>query len=215
MRTQSSRRGGKIQGKRTILLTGFRPYGGERSNASQALIRALRRHPPSLKQVATLNFAILPAEPLQLEAALHVLLRRHQPDDVLMFGQAPGRNRICLERVARNQFQDRPVRSGGQACYRATLPGQARTLRALHRAGIPARFSDDAGDYLCNMALYLVLEHARKTGSNTRAGFVHVPVLPRQVINFWPDAPCLSLDTLQQAARLILATLAVERKATY
>ena len=54
-------------------------------------------------------------------------------------------------------------------CRRPTRA--ARIRAALRRAGFAARLSRDAGDYVCNAALYRSLLAA----AAPRIGFVHVP----------------------------------------
>ena len=50
----------------------------------------------------------------------------------------------------------------------------------LREAGIPIVRSDDAGDYLCNLLFYRLIEFAEAGGPRV-AGFVHVPYLDTQV----------------------------------
>jgi pyroglutamyl-peptidase len=197
-----------MAGAVNVLLTGFRPYGGEPLNASEELVRMLARKPARLPPAVTLKLAVLPVTRRQFGKSLATLLRKHEPDYVLLFGQAPGRNRICLERIAHNNFRGQAIRRRGPALRRATLPRQAQTIGALRQAGIPAARSRDAGDYFCNMALYLALEFADESGAPLRAGLVHVPVLPRQAGHHGPAVPGLPLATLRRAARIILANVA-------
>jgi pyrrolidone-carboxylate peptidase len=39
-----------------------------------------------------------------------------------------------------------------------------------------------------------------------KVGFVHIPVLPEQVIKYWPEAPFMSMDMLREALSLIIAS---------
>lgn len=111
-----------------------------------------------------------------------------QPDIVLCLGEAK-RPEICLEQVgwnerrftqpdnAGNQFDGTPIREGGPESYRTTLPLDA--MLSAMQAEIPAtRFSDDAGRYLCNEALYTCLDHIARHHLDVTAGFIHVPLLP-------------------------------------
>ena len=80
----------------TILSTGFGPYDGG-TNASEALVRALGSNAPAGAETCVLpvdtNGGDLLAEAVE----------RFRPRLVLLTGQAAGRNRIGLERLAVNR----------------------------------------------------------------------------------------------------------------
>jgi len=38
-----------------------------------------------------------------------------------------------------------------------------------------ARFSTDAGDYVCNYSMYVILDYVKRHHLPTRFGFVHIP----------------------------------------
>ena len=64
----------------------------------------------------------------------------------------------------------RPQRPSGPGSLPATAPCQSM-LTALSAQALPARLSQDAGDYLCNFTLYRVLRAA----PSIPVGFLHVP----------------------------------------
>jgi len=72
--------------------------------------------------------------------------------------------------------------------------------------------SSDAGNHLCNQLLYLALRAAAKRGQPCVVTFVHVPVLPQQVIDGepmtmrHPNCPCLPLPMLIEAVACLLRT---------
>ena len=81
-----------------ILVTGFEPFGGENIN-------------PALEAINRLEDQILGANIIKLELPtvfnksierLEKALEEERPDVVLSIGQAGGRNRITIERVAIN-----------------------------------------------------------------------------------------------------------------
>ena len=90
---------------------------------------------------------------------LEAALERYRPELVVCAGQAGGRPRISLERIAINCDDaripdnagnapvDQPVVPGGPAAYFSSLPVKA-ALAALLAAGIPAEVSQTAG-HLC------------------------------------------------------------------
>src|SRR4029434_4392508 len=172
---------------RTVLLTAFEPFGGERVNASKLAAegldgRVIRRH--------RVVVVILPCVFGEAIAALKRSIRRVRPDLVIASGEAGGRAAITLERVAINVDDariddnagacpvDRAIAVGGPVGYWSTLPIKA-IVSALKRRRIPAAVSQTAGTFECNHVFYgLMRIVARRRG--LRAGFVHVPYAPGQ-----------------------------------
>jgi pyroglutamyl-peptidase len=198
-----------------LLLTGFEPFAGSPVNPSEMIMRALLQSGVDGWDVCS---AILPVERLQASAAILSALRMHGPDAVVSLGQATGRAAISIERIAvnledytipdngGNLVSDEPVVPGGPAAYFATVPVRAM-MQAAHAAGIPAELSLSAGAYLCNQVLYVLLHHITSERLPMRAGFIHVPMLPQQVIGrAWPT-PSMSLETMTAGVRAALSAL--------
>jgi pyroglutamyl-peptidase len=166
-----------------ILLTGFEPFGGETVNPSWAAARSAAR----LLQSEGLDVQALELPCVFGESAtlLEEALERFQPELVVCAGQAGGRPRISLERVAincddaripdnaGNRPVDEPVVRDGPAAYFTSLPVKA-ALAALTAQNIPAEVSQTAGTYVCNHVFYALM-HALRLRPGTRGGFVHVP----------------------------------------
>ena len=53
----------------------------------------------------------------------------------------------------------------------------------IHKHNIPASVSYTAGTFVCNHVLYGILYLVNKKYSNKRAGFIHIPYLPKQVVD--------------------------------
>ncbi len=199
------------QRERTVLLTGFAPFGGEAVNPSWQAVRALDGAIIGDHRVATVEL------PTEFDASLPALwkaLRRTEPHVAIAVGLASGRVGISLERVAINlidarvpdnagaQPVDVPVLRGGHAAFFATLPVKAALL-ALNEAGIPAHISQTAGTYVCNQVFYALM-HALRRRRNTRAGFVHVPWSPEQAAAH--GQPGMPLDQVTRALEIIVRT---------
>ncbi len=172
---------------RTILLTGYNPYANAPDyNPTGVLARELDG-----RRVGTAR--VLGAEiPVAVEDAgprLRRLLDRARPDAALAMGVAPGRPALSVERVALNvldfsvpdnrgrRYRDRPIRPGGPAAYWSTLPIRP-ILAALKKERIPAELSNTAGTYLCNFAMYTLLDAFALHENRGPAGFIHVPQVP-------------------------------------
>jgi pyroglutamyl-peptidase len=184
-----------------VLVTGFEPFGGERINPSWEIAKALPStigsHHVVTKRVPTAFGDAI--------AALAKLISKHQPSLVLCLGQAGGRSSISVERVAINvndariadnagyQPFDEPIVAAAPAAYFSTLPIKTM-VAAMQKKGIPAEVSNTAGTFVCNHIMYGVLHHIAIQQLSIRAGFVHVPFLPSQVVN--GGAPSMALPLM-------------------
>ncbi|WP_310388899.1 pyroglutamyl-peptidase I [Roseateles sp.] len=194
---------------KTILLTGFEPFGGERINPSWELARALDGE---LIAGARVVAERLPCVFGEANAVLKLALRAHQPGLVLALGQAGGRAELSFERVAINLMDaripdnaghqpiDEPVLVGAPAAYFSTLPIKAM-VAGLRGAGLPAGISQSAGTFVCNQVFFGLQHHLR--GSAVRSGFMHTPWLPEQAASF-PAQASMALATMVQGVRLAL-----------
>lgn len=184
---------------KTILLTGFEPFGGESLNPSEEICRQLHGTVVARHQVVG---GLLPCVFGAAIKELKHLIKLHDPALVVCLGQAGGRAEITPERVAINvddariadnagqQPVDRPVVKGGPAAYWSTLPIKA-VAQTLRKRGIPAAISQTAGTFVCNHVFYGLM-HELHGRPRIRGGFIHVPYLPEQTT----DKPSLPLDTM-------------------
>lgn len=174
---------GQNRQKLRILLTGFGGFPGAAVNPTQAIVRRLlRTRGPALRLAGIdLHGDVLPVEYGRVEGAIAHLLHEAQPDCVLHLGLAGRRKLISVETRARNRLNTihpdaagkfvcaMTIQSGGPMARRSRFDDALMT-QAMRRAGAPSAQSIDAGDYLCNQALWITL--ARFDGP---AGFIHIP----------------------------------------
>lgn len=170
-----------VSAKRTVLVTGFEPFGGDAVNPSQEIARALDGRVIGGRRVVG---AVLPCVFGASRRELLRLLRRYRPEVTVCVGLAAGRVGITPERVAINvddaripdnagqQPVDRPVVRGAPAAYWSTLPLKA-IVRALRTRGWPAEVSQSAGTFVCNHVFFSLMHALRRR--RARGGFVHVP----------------------------------------
>ncbi len=193
---------------RTVLLTGFQPFGGEQVNPSWQAVSALQGARIAGHRVVARELPVAFGASLK---ALRAALKETRPALVIGVGQAGGRAQLSLERVAINvddaripdntgqQPIDLPVIAEGPAAYFSTLPIKAMR-QALTAAGFPAEISQTAGTYVCNHVFYGLM-HALRRQRAVRAGFIHIPYSPAQA-SAHPGAPSLAVDTVTEAVRL-------------
>lgn len=192
---------------KTILLTGFAPFGGEKLNASWLAVRRLHGRTIGGHGVVARRLPTVYGRALE-ELRRH--LRRQRPRLVICVGQANGRAAITPERVAinlddariadnaRRRPRERPIVPGGPAAYWSTLPVRA-IAQALQRRGIPAAVSLSAGAFVCNHVFYgLMHELAADASGRVRGGFIHVPCLPARAARH-RDQPSLPLEMTVEA----------------
>jgi len=197
---------------RTILVTGFEPFGGERVNPSALAAQALEGRLVEGRRVVAV---VLPCVFGAAIEALERAVSATDPELVLCVGQAGGRGALSLERVAINVDDapisdnagarpiDRPIAPGGPAAYFSTLPIKAMAA-AIRAGGLPAEVSQTAGTFVCNHVFYGLMR-ALAARPGTRGGFVHVPLLPEQAARSG-GAPSLSLERIVRGLELALAT---------
>lgn len=197
-----------------MLLTGFTPFGQEDINPSWEAVRQLHgRHIGGHQVVAHLLSTAFDDSRRELEQAV----REVAPSIMLGVGQAGGRSRLSIERVAINvqdarlpdnagaQPIDEAVIAGGPAAYFSTLPIKAM-FAALQADGLPAEISNTAGTYVCNHIAYLML-HLAAQRPGVRAGFIHIPYLPVQAARF-PQAPSMAQGDVVRGLALAMQAAA-------
>lgn len=194
-----------------ILVTGFRPFLGESINPSQILIEWLQSLPEYSNTVGTLLLPVSfkSAAPLLLEH-----LKNHDCDYLLMLGQAGGRNKVNLERVALNWIESEHLDEDGYRPPQGPIVVQnepalfteaaiTQWQKTLEDMGLPVSISLSAGGYVCNYLYYQVLTELKKQRKQTQSCFIHVPYLPEQCANK-KEMPSMSLETMQKILRQII-----------
>ena len=198
---------------KTILITGFEPFGGDTINPALEAVKQL-----SLLSVESVRIITCEVPVVRYDSIATVIkaIEAQHVDAVITVGQAGGRMAITPERVAinvddyrikdnaGNQVIDDPVIKGGPAAYLSTLPIKAM-VRAMRAGGVPAEVSNTAGTYICNHLFYGVSHYLAGNKSPIKHGFVHIPLLPEQVTD--GSKPCMTLDLIVKG--LSLAAIAI------
>jgi pyroglutamyl-peptidase len=200
--------------ERVILLTGFAPFGGERTNPSWEVASWLDG-----KEIggATIHTLELPVSCRRASKMVTDAIARANPAAVLGLGQAGGRPSLSIEKVAVNLADERasreadgganakPIVAKGPDAYFARIP-IAPMLRAIARAGIPATISLSAGVYVCNTVMYSML-HALRARPRVPAGFIHLPYTAAQAAHHRASAS-MSVDLMTAGVEIALGVLA-------
>ena len=145
-----------------ILVYGFGAYKNFRENITAAVIKNLTRQRGLRKVVFPVRFSRR-----QFIAAVNDT----KPDLILGLGQSKRRG-IEFESRARNRRRGvravtaRPIEPFGPRWMPTTL--DIKSSKTLGR-------SSDAGDYVCNFSMYVILSFLRQQERSTLFTFVHIP----------------------------------------
>jgi pyroglutamyl-peptidase len=204
-----------IKNMKTVLLTGFEPFGGESLNPSEEITRLLHG---TIVARHTVVGGLLPCVFGAAIKELKHLIKVHAPALVVCVGQAGGRAEVTPERIAINvddarlpdnagqEPVDRPIVKAGPAAYWSTLPIKA-IVKELRKRGIPAAVSQTAGTYVCNHVFYGLM-HELRGQQRVRGGFIHVPFLPEQTA----DQASLPLETMTRAVAAAIEVSLLRRR---
>ncbi|MEM1369368.1 MAG: pyroglutamyl-peptidase I [Cyanobacteria bacterium P01_H01_bin.15] len=190
-----------------ILLTGFEAYGNTPHNPAESVARALDGKTIGESKVIA---RIVPNNFFESIKFVQSSITETQPNVVVMLGEYPGRAMITVERIAQNlndstrygladnngcELQDQMTVPEGPIAYHSTLPIRAM-VKAMREDGIPADISDVAGTFCCNHLMYGVLHYIKTKNLPIRAGWIHLPSLPR--VAALPEnlgVPSMSVET--------------------
>ncbi len=165
-----------------ILVSGFKPFLGQKINPSQNLALDLEKNFDNVEAL------ILPVEFTKSFLILQQKIQVSRPDYLIMLGQASGRKNICFEKIAlnwcqshhadENNFRPQPghLVPESELALMTLFPIDLHyeELKALNKA---VEISFLAGTYVCNDLYYRVLHSHR----DLQAVFIHVPLVAEQV----------------------------------
>lgn len=202
-----------------VLLTAFEPFNGGTVNPSQLVLERIKE-----SQGINLIKVLLPVEFMRTSKEIKQLLQKHQPDVVISLGQAGNRPEICVERVAINldcvrssdglrevadnagdMPVDVPIVAEGETAYFSTLPVW-ELVGAIKEQGVAGAVSYSAGTYVCNHVMYTVLHEATERYPEMKAGFIHVPFLPEQMVGR-NSGYAMELDDMVKGIQAVLDKL--------
>jgi pyroglutamyl-peptidase len=144
-----------------VLIYGFGPYRQFRDNITATILETL----PASEGLKKIVF------PVRFDRNQFVrALKRHRPDIVLGLGQS-SRRRIEIEARALNR---RGERKKNQRPISAVGPKWLPTTLGI-KPGRQARRSRNAGDYVCNYSMYVMLSHIARAKMRVPFGFIHIP----------------------------------------
>jgi pyroglutamyl-peptidase len=199
--------------EKVILLTGFETFGDSDVNPSILACREL--------EGKTYNGyrAVVEEIPLryhEIKGLIEGHIERHKPAAVVCTGQGGGGG-LSVERVAINVASarmpyncgykplDKPLNSDGPVAFWTKLPFR-ELLEALKEAGVPSRLSNSAGTFGCNQIFYHLMDYIARESVGVPAGFIHVPMLPEQVLEK-RNVASMSLDLIARGLEVVVEAI--------
>ncbi|MBT3291960.1 MAG: hypothetical protein HN380_31750 [Victivallales bacterium] len=162
-----------------VLLTGFEPFGGNPTNVSWDVVAAVNRAMPTL-----IYAQLLPVDYLQARLELTESLAEKRPAACLCLGLGrPGSLGVETKARKPEQFRAFP----GPEILETAWPAE-EILSAAATAQLPARISEDAGQYVCESTFWAALDFRERLGQPEWVGFVHLP----------PETAVFTLERLVQ-----------------
>jgi len=173
--------------KPVVLLTGFEPFSGQPFNVSAEGVRLFCEGGDQGER-AELSWRVLPVAYDEAALRLGEAIDELKPRVVISVGICD-EPRYRIERIAWNlddtevpdnkgevRRSQRIIEAGPQSCA-APYPHD-ELARRLEEKGLPWRFSESAGGFLCNHVFYHLCHRAVVPGSGIEcATFLHVPPL--------------------------------------
>lgn len=202
---------------KTVLMTGFEPFGGESVNPALEAIRQLDGKTVNGYRLVARSMPVVRGEAIE---KIQAMIEEVKPEWVIAVGQAGGRPDITVERVAinvddfripdngGNQPVDEPVVAGGPVAYWSTLPVK-KIVKAIGAEGIPASVSNTAGTFVCNHIFYGLRHYLHEQGDTSRGGFVHIPYLPEQAVRN-PGQPSMALEVIIRGLTILVETITAD-----
>jgi pyroglutamyl-peptidase len=149
-----------------VMIYGFGPYGQFKDNITQQIVREL----PASRNLKKIVFPVRFDKKQFTDA-----VKKHRPDLVLGLGQCSRGRLLRIERRAVNLRRNNKSRKG-RAIVRGRPKMLASSLRlAALNFGKRTKVSRNAGDYVCNFSMYVILNYLRRHRPDARFGFIHVP----------------------------------------
>ncbi|MGH7929591.1 MAG: hypothetical protein ACREQV_17545 [Candidatus Binatia bacterium] len=146
-----------------ILIYGFGPYRQFRDNVTEKIVRGLPKQRGLKKIVFPVRFS---------KAQLTRVVKDFRPDVVLGLGQCSRGTLLRQERRAvnrrRNSKSEKPRSIVGAGAPKIFTNLELNLTRH-------AKVSRDAGDYVCNYSMYVMLDYIEHRKLPILYGFVHVP----------------------------------------
>ncbi|CAK8711700.1 hypothetical protein KKHLCK_00700 [Candidatus Electrothrix laxa] len=167
---------------KTILVTGFEPFGGSPINASWESVKDLNGITVGDAKVYVWKLPVIWDGTAKV---LQGLIDAYRPELVINVGEDGGANELHLEKQANNATDSMPDNMGREPNHTWIIEngpdkfenkmGIDNIHDQLIRDGFDNQISTGIGEYLCNYVSYNSYYYLSKEYPNTPTMFIHVP----------------------------------------
>ncbi len=152
----------RLQRGRNVLY-GFGPYRQFEDNVTKRVLAKLGNPPRLAKIVFPVKFD---------RRQFLAVLTSYRPQYIIALGQCSRGRLLRIESRALN-LRRRNKKEKARPIVRGGTPKLFTNLRP--ELGRTARRSRNAGDYVCNFSIYVILQALLRRRLSTRYGFIHIP----------------------------------------
>ncbi len=146
-----------------ILIYGFKPYNGYQTNISEQVVKGVRNK-KNLRKV------IFPVEFSRRNFVNQV--KKIRPDIIIGLGQALKGRKLKIERRTINLKKGNSKKSS----IAISKKGSRYLFVSLKlKKSSYSRISYNAGEYVCNYSMYVILDFLRKYHKSIKFAFIHIP----------------------------------------
>lgn len=189
-----------------VLISAFEPFGGLKQNSSLLVQHDLKL----IYENIEISKVILPVLYKTAFEKLLLKIEKEKPDIVLCMGQAGGRQKLTVERIAVN------INNGKIADNEGTLKTDEIIMNSAPNAyftNLPYRTMIDAGNdkvvisysagtYICNDIFYRLMNYIKTTDLDIKGGFLHLPYTEH-----FGKMPYIDLETQVKVVESMLTVL--------
>ena len=199
---------------RTVILTGFEPFGPHQYNPAQDLAREYDG-----KTIGDMNVKglVLPSTYYGAFDTLSKRIEELRPEKILSIGLATSAETVKLETRGRNIMNGKYADANGMKPENVPIIAQdletyettadyMRVSQILKDKNIPVEVSVDAGNFICNSLTYLTARKIHTEGIAIKYIHIHIPWTEDYLglVPIEPGKITLSKDTLRKTIDILL-----------
>ena len=194
-----------------VLVTGFEPFGNNIENSSWVVANKV-----VTQNTFDIALELMPVSFKRVAKVLRTAVAKHNPNLIIMLGQAGSSDTVRLERIAINMMDARSADNDGfipdEEPINTETPVALFTntdIKQLYNAiveqSIPVKISNSCGLYVCNRIYYEALMLCNEI-NKMKAIFVHLPLYDGQR-DANENQHTLPLDKMEKAINVIINKL--------
>lgn len=194
-----------------VLVTGFEPFGNNIENSSWVVANKV-----VTQNTFDIALELMPVSFKRVAKVLRTAVAKHNPNLIIMLGQAGSSDTVRLERIAINMMDARSADNDGFIPDEEPISTETPAVlftntdikqlyNSIGKKGIPVKISNSCGLYVCNRIYYEALMLCNEV-NKMKAIFVHLPLYDGQR-DAKDNLHTLPLDKMEKAIDIIINKL--------